>query len=122
MQLDIVEPGSLENPAGGLGVTEREWAGPTGVCLVLVRARAEPLTARLGLYPEPAFGLAAPADLGQPAAMLERAADRTHRRNRCREELRPHAREGVVVDGIPLGRLCIGDLERNVLDPRFGGL
>src|SRR5450759_5115905 len=122
MQLDLVEPGGLENPAGGLGVTEREWPGPAGVGHVLVRAREEPLNDLLGLRPEWALGLAAPADLGEPAAGLERAADRAHSRNRCGEELRPHAREGVVVDGIPLSCLRIGGLERNVLDPRLDGL
>src|SRR5207253_6019560 len=122
VQLDLIAPSGLENPASGLGVSEREWPGPAGVGHVLVRAREEPLNDLLGLRPERAFGLAAPADLGQPAAGLERAADRAHSRNRCGEELRPHAREGVVVDGIPLSRLRIGGLERNVLDPRLDGL
>src|SRR5450759_1515490 len=81
MQLELVEPSGLENPAGGLGITEREWPGPAGVGHVLVRAREEQLNDLLGLRPERAIGLAAPADLGEPAAGLERAADRAHSRN-----------------------------------------
>src|SRR5271154_1198456 len=95
MQLDLLEPVRLENPAGGLGITEREWSGPAGVGLVLVRAREEPLNDLLGLRPQRAFGLAAPADLGERTAGLQRAADRAHSRDRCGEELGTHAREGV---------------------------
>jgi hypothetical protein len=49
VQLDLVEPGGLENPARGLGVTERKWPRPAGVGFVLVRAREEPLNNLLGV-------------------------------------------------------------------------
>ena len=66
VQLDLLEPGGLEDAAGGLGVAERERPGPAGVGLVLLGAREEPLDDLLGLRPERALGLAAPADLASP--------------------------------------------------------
>jgi hypothetical protein len=91
MQLDVGEPGGLENPTGRLGVAERERPGSAGVGLILVRPREEPLHNLLGLRPHRAVRLAAPADLGERAARLQRTANRAHGGNRCSEELRAHA-------------------------------